>query len=350
MTAIPLQSADLTPSRLSDLLGVEVTGVEVLDRAVATNERLRIALRYREAGAGPPSVFVKLASADPEHRQMIGAGPMGQREVDFYRDVAPVLDLRVPRSYFGATGDDGCFLLLLEDLAATGCRFSDGDWGVSADQAAGALEDLARLHARFERAEARSGLAPWLATRSGVGHTEWAPMLLEKVLDEHGNELTPAYVAAGRLYVAHHARIDRIWDEGPPTFIHGDPHIGNVFLDGPRVGFFDWGLSRSSTHMRDVSYFLTMAVDPRERRASETDLLRLYADALRAAVGSRFALDELWAAHRIQAAYTVVATFLAFMPTYVASDVQQLAADLLRRAQLALEDLEVVDALRSALA
>ena len=26
--------------------------------------------------------------------------------------------------------------------------------------------------------------------------------------------------------------------------IHGDTHIGNVYLDGDRVGFLDWGLSR----------------------------------------------------------------------------------------------------------
>ena len=57
----------------------------------------------------------------------------------------------------------------------------------------------------------------------------------------------------------------------------------------------------------------------------------------------------MWFTHRVQAAYTVVATFLAFMPTYLSSDVHNLAADLLRRAQMALDDLEVVEALRRAL-
>ena len=122
-----------------------------------------------------------------------------------------------------------------------------------------------------------------------------------------------------------------------------------MFLDHGRVGFLDWGLSRVSTHLRDVSYFLTMTVDPEERRRSERDLLRLYLDALRAAGGVDIGFDEAWAAHRVQAGYTVVATFLAFMPSY-AGDGQALGVALRRHSELALDDLEAVDAIRAAVA
>ena len=100
------------------------------------------------------------------------------------------------------------------------------------------------------------------------------------------------YIAAGELYVKHSERIDELWNAGPQTYIHGDTHIGNVFLDDGRVGFHDWGLSRVSTPLRDVSYFLTMTVDPEERRRSERDLLRLYLGALRAAGGPDIGFDE----------------------------------------------------------
>ena len=43
------------------------------------------------------------------------------------------------------------------------------------------------------------------------------------------------------LFVEHHSWFDEIWHTGPATYIHGDTHIGNVFLDGDRVGFLDWG-------------------------------------------------------------------------------------------------------------
>jgi Phosphotransferase enzyme family len=325
-----------------------VVDVKILDQASATNQRVRVGLEYATAGAGPASLFVKLASLDPDHRKMIGASGMGEREAQFYSDVGPSVELRVPRAYFAATAADGSFVLVLEDLAAAGCAFSAGEWGVTATAAAGALEGLAHFHARFEDPAVRAASVPWLVVPANTRSAGTA-QLLRSVLDEWRDALTPAYVAAGELYVEHHERIDQLWNAGPQTYIHGDPHIGNVFLDGGQVGFFDWGLSRLSTHLRDVSYFLTMTVDPDERRRSERELLRIYLDALRAAGGAEISFDEAWAVHRVQAGYTVVATFLAFMPSYIASDAQELGVALRKRSESALEDLEVVDALRAAL-
>ena len=349
MPTIPAIASDLSPSWLAEVLGAEVVDIEVLDQALATNQRLRIAITYAEPGAGPASLFVKLAPLDPAHREMIGANAMGEREAQFYTDVAPTADLRVPHAYFAATAENGDFVLLLEDLAARGCAFSDGEWGVTADAAAGALEDLARLHAWFADPTVRASTAPWLATP----RADWSDMiaqLLQTVLDEHRDVLTPSYVAAGELYVEHYRRLNGLWEEGPQTYIHGDTHIGNVFLDSGQVGFHDWGLSRVSTPMRDVSYFLTMAVDPEERRRSERDLLRLYLGALRAGGGADVSFHDAWFAHRIQTGYTVLATFLVFMPSYATTEAQVLGADLRRRSELALDDLDVVAAMNEALA
>ena len=349
MTRIPVTASDLSAAWLSEVLGAEVVGVEILDHAFATNQRVRIGLSYASAGAGPATLFVKLAPLDPAHRAMIGASGMGVREAQFYTDVAPSLSLRVPRSYFAATSDDGNFALILEDLSAVGCEFSDGEWGVSPDSAAGALEELARFHARFSDASARKSVAPWLATPS-VQHNSFAAQLMRGVLDEHRDELSPAYVAAGELYISHYDRLDELWHGGPQTYVHGDTHIGNVFLDGKRVGFHDWGLSRVSTPMRDVSYFLTMSVDPEERHESERSLIRLYLDALRSAGGPSIDFDQAWFDHRVQAGYTVVATFLAFMPSYAGADGRGLGLALRQRSQRCLDELEAVDAMRAALA
>jgi aminoglycoside phosphotransferase (APT) family kinase protein len=279
---------------------------------------------------------------------MIGAIGMGVREAQFYSDVAGTIALPVPRcAYAGAEGD--LFVLLLEDLASRGCRFSDGRWGVSADAAARALEDLAGFHARFEKASERDAVAPWLrAPNRGPGSAATAG-LMRWVLDQHAASLSPAYRTIGELYVQHHAWFDETWNAGPETYVHGDLHVGNVFLDGDRVGFIDWGLSRTSTHLRDVSYFLTMSVDVEERRGNERALLQTYLDALRSAGGSEMHLDDAWQAHRRQASYTVVATFLAYMPSYAAGDGVGLGKSLLARAEAALGDLDVVDAIRAVL-
>jgi hypothetical protein len=350
MQMLPGDALDLTPTWLSDVLGTEVVGVDVLDHASATNQRARIALTYAAPGAGPASLFAKLAPLDPAHREMIGATGMAQREAQFYADVAPsaAAQVRVPRSYFAATGADDRFVILLEDLAATGCRFSDGAWGVTADAAAGALEDLARFHGRFADPAERAAVAPWLAApperRSGT-----TAQLMRMVLDANADAVSPAYAAVGELYVTHHAQLDDLWNAGPETYVHGDPHIGNVFLDGERVGFLDWGLSRVSTPLRDISYFLVMTVDPDERRRAERDLWRTYLDALRTAGGADVGFDEAWATYRVQTSYTVVATFLAFMPSYQTAEGRSLGTALRARCEQALEDLEVVDAVRTAL-
>ena len=169
------------------------------------------------------------------------------------------------------------------------------------------------------------------------------------VLDQNADVLSDTYKAIGELYVEHHARFHTLWDEGPRTYVHGDLHIGNVFLDGDRVGFLDWGLSKTSTHLRDVSYFLTMSVDVEARRANERALLETYLGALASAGGAKIDLERAWQTHRLQASYTVIATFLAYMPSYADSDGVELSEGLLRHANAAIEDLEVVDALRGAL-
>lgn len=348
MTSIPSSPSDLTPEWLREALRAPVTSVEILDHAFATNQRARIGLGYDAPGDGPDSLFVKLAPLDEGHRQMIGAIGMGEREVQFYADVAATIDLPVPDCPC-ARADGDLFVLLLEDLAARGCRFSDGTWGVPADAAANALEDLARFHAHFASRAARNAVAPWLAAPERGPGSEATAGLMRLVLDQNAEKLSAAYRAIGELYVEHHAWFHEMWHAGPATYVHGDLHIGNVYLDADRVGFIDWGLSRTSTPLRDVSYFLTMSVDVEARRANERALLESYLDALKAAGGPEIAFDDAWQVHRLQASYTVIATFLAYMPSYQAGDGQALADSLLSRADAAIEDLDVVAAVRAAL-
>ena len=350
MPALPADPSDLTPAWLSEALGTEVTGVEVLHHSFATNQRAHIGLAYATRGAGPASLFAKLAPLDEAHRAMVGATGMGLREVQFYADVAATSGLPVPGCSYAAADDDR-FVLLLEDLAARNCAFSDGDWGVSADAAAVALEDLARFHGRFHREAERDAVAPWshrgtAAPRSGSAGTAG---LMRTVLDQNADALPPAYIAIGELYVDHHERCNELWHGGPQTLVHGDLHIGNVYLDAGRVGFIDWGLCRASTPLRDVSYFLTMSVAIEDRRAHGEALLRDYLDTLRASGGPDLGFADAWEQHRVQAAYTVIATFLAYTPSYRGGDGVPLGADLIARANAALTDLDVVDALRAAL-
>jgi hypothetical protein len=255
----------------------------------------------------------------------------------------------VPTAHHVHTDDDGAFVLLLEDLVATGCSISDGTWAVPGDLAAGALEELAEVHARFEDDELRQKVVPWASERPPTAN-DFTLRTLRRVIDEHRDELSEAYVAVAELYLEHHGEISALWERGPRTLVHGDAHIGNVFVDGRRVGFFDWGLSKVSTPMWDVSYFLTMAVDPDDRRAMQRDLLQHYLDAHRSHGGTEIAFDDAWLTHRTQAAYTVIASFLGLVPPYNTPEGRPFATSFRERSMLALDDLETVAALREVLA
>jgi aminoglycoside phosphotransferase (APT) family kinase protein len=134
---------------------------------------------------------------------------------------------------------------------------------------------------------------------------------------------------------------------GPPTLIHGDPHLGNLFLDRATAGFFDWGMVWRATGMRDVAYILGNSTPTDARRTHERDWLRLYLDVLKA---SRIDLgfDEAWAQYRLLVAYAWnSATSTAAMGSrWQAIDVGRGG---MSRATAAIEDLETVDLLESML-
>jgi hypothetical protein len=350
----PTDIQDVTPAWLTEALdarhpGVRVAAVEQLGRTTATNLHLRLGLTYEVRAGAPDSLFVKLPPLDSAHSQAIGAFAMGEREARFYADVAPLVALRVPTAHHVGIDDDGAFVLLLEDLVATGCSISDGTWAIPGDLAAGALVELAEMHARFEDDELRHKVVPWASERPPTAN-DFTLRTLRRVVDEHRDELSEAYVAVAELYLERHAEMSALWDRGPHTLVHGDAHIGNVFVDGRRVGFFDWGLAKISTPMWDVSYFLTMAVDPDDRRSMQRDLLQHYLDARRSHGGTDITFDEAWLTHRTQSAYTVIASFLGLVPPYNAPAVRPFGTAFRERSMQALDDLETVAALREVLA
>ena len=351
-STLPLLAEAITPDWLTRALaarfpGVRVTGVEIIDSHELTNAHARLRLTYATQAGAPDTVFCKLPPTEPGRRDQIIATMMGQREALFYAQLAPQLSVRTPAAYVAETMDEGAFVLLLEDLEVSGCAVSDGTWGVSPDSAAAALEDLAELHLRFEDPAVRAVQAPWV--RVSTPSTSYGEPMLRYGIAHHRDRLTDAFVGIAELYLEHHPRIQELWHEGPQTVIHGDPHIGNLFLDKGKVGFLDWGIVNINTPMRDVSYFLTMGMQIADRRVHEVELLRNYLKLWNAAAATPISFDEAWLAHRIHAAYTVPACCQVVTFPADASPGRRIFADaFLARAQAAIEDLESADALRRA--
>src|SRR6185437_913620 len=276
---IPQDVADLTPAFFAEALRRDVDSAVLLDQHSGTTGRSRF--RLSGDSALPATVFVKLAPFDAAQRSFVTAMGMGVAEARFYRDVAAEVPVRVPHPYYAAT-DDERYVMVLEDLEASGCRFPSPRDPDIERRGGDIVEQLAALHAKYwdsARFDAPDDLA-WLAGKGtgnqGGGHET---MFVKMAVDHLGAQLEPAFHRIADFYLAHAPEIIGLWNSGPRTLVHGDPHIGNLFVDvrgGDRTGFLDWGVLGCSPGMRDVAYVVCNSIPGEVRAAHERDWLRRY--------------------------------------------------------------------------
>lgn len=321
---------------------VRVASVNVLEIHHGTNSNARLRVEYEDAGAEnlPSTFFLKMLPLDPERRETINKTGMGRRETLFYQTLARQMPMRVPRPFVSELDErDGSFVLLIEDLAATDCTLADPATGISVDQAARAMNDYAALHVHYEVEANRRQEASWVTFMEA--DNDMGIWMLQYGLDHHRDKLRDGFAEMAELYIARRPELDAIWKRGPTTVLQGDSHIGNLFLDQDRVGFLDWGLIQLGTPMRDVGYFITMALSPEDRRTHERELIQRYLEARIQVGGAPIDFDEAWLLHRVHAAYAAPAACpLVLFPENEPEENKPLSRSFLERAQCVIEDLD----------
>jgi Phosphotransferase enzyme family len=290
--AIPASVEELTPAWFGAVLGAEVTGVDVIDAHSGTTGRARIRLEG-PGPDGPASVFVKLQPFDPDQRSYLRMIGMGVTEARLYASLGAELAVRIPRVWHSAYDEaDGAFIMVLEDLDASGCRFPAANDDDVIDVARSLMAELPKLHAPFWGRP-----LPWLDGRAlgssrDSRQTERLARLadiLRSAVDQFAGQQPPEFRRLAELMIARFADIGDLWNAGELTLVHGDDHIRNLFVDRGRVGFFDWAVICRAPAVRDVAYFLGNSLPTEVRRAEEADLVARYRAGL-AAQGRR--LDE----------------------------------------------------------
>ena len=283
---IPATPKDLTATWLATILtrhgfsaAVEAIEFQPLEASSLTSELLRIVPRFQDETTGvTPALLWKRSADDADRRALFRGGYAA--EVAFYREVAPVLDVSVPRCFAAAYEEEsGAHVLLLEDLTSS----TGGDFvhGISPGEAEGVLREFARLHAaRWTRPMVAAGpTGQSEETRSFVDQD--APLstaYLAEHVDGHAAERTRRYgdeVAGLRASLA----------AGPQAFIHGDAHPANVLLPrtaGARPYLVDWQSSNVGAPLLDVARFLVLALTIEARRGFEQALLSSYLEELQA--------------------------------------------------------------------
>ena len=289
---------------------------------------------------------MKLPPFEESQRKLVAATDMGRREARFYEGPAAEAPLRIPTPYFAAHGEEPTeYVMVLEDLAAAGCTFTTRLEPHADEHGQQLIEGLARLHARFWDDPRFDDELSWVrpAMRGPYG-----AKLIDNAREQFSGDLPPVFTELCHLYSENHERICELWDVGERTLIHGDTHTGNQFLDGDRVGLYDWAVISRSPGIRDVSIFLGNSCPTDVRRREQDGWLRSYQRVLVEAGVAAPTVDVLWERYRLSVLYAwVAATTTASM----GSRWQPIEVGMtgMTRATEACADLGTVEAFRDAL-
>jgi hypothetical protein len=267
--------------------GLRTVEPEPLDRGCGVfGEVTRLRLGYGcPAPGAPASVILKLPSSRPTNRARGASFRLYEREVRFYREIAPTLSLRVPRCYRSwLDADGGSSGLLLEDLG----HLDGGDLlaGISTARAGLAVERVARAHAQWWDSARLADLAWMPELRSpvmnqlGTLYRELWPAFVEL----RGEHLPPGSVALGERVRDGFEELLAELSRPPATVTHVDFRADNLLFGDPLgpepVAVVDWQLACRARGVFDVAYLLCQSMRSAQRRRHERAILERWHTSL----------------------------------------------------------------------
>ena len=268
---------------------IEAMAVETVGTGqMAENVRCRLTWDRESGAAGPPSsVVLKVPSADETSRSTGALTGAYRREVGFYRDAAPSVDMRVPAvHHLWQDPASDRFVLVMEDIAPA--EAGDQLAGCSLRRAELAVDAAAALHgSTWGRADelAGHGWADHSTTDRRAERAELFAALYPGFVERYGDRLTPDEAQFGRWLAEHYPA----WQEARSTaqcLVHGDFRLDNVLFGlgdpAPPITTVDWQTVSLGPALNDVAYFLSGSLAPDELAGAEAALLARYRAGLAA--------------------------------------------------------------------
>ena len=289
---LPITVEEITPEWLTRALRGFALEAFVHDvaivgeiRGTCTKLRLRLDLNDAARAAGIPEIVILKGGFEGHSR---ANAQMHEREVRGFKDVLPALGLPAPASYFAEyDADRAQGIIIMEDLLVRGVTICHASRPHSFEQVARRLTALARFHAQtWSSAELEPG-GRW---GDLVDFFETMQYFFDlKTIPETWNRFVVSPRGAACSVRFH----DRDWMIGswealkrfcatlPHCVLHGDIHLGNLYIepDGS-PGFFDTLASRGPG-MLEVSYHISASIDSADRPRWEGPLVQHYLNELR---------------------------------------------------------------------
>lgn len=308
---IPQQVDDITVDWLNEVLGDEFGTISTISIAHFAEgvgilgELARVTLTYEPGGSGPATVIAKCTTPVQENHGLILAMGFYQREVNFYRQVAHTVPMRVPQLFHTDISETGIpFVLIIEDI--NGARTPNQVDGISVQEAEKIIETIVPLHAEF-----------W-GDMDKLEAIEWLPPMnndLYKGGQQMGEALYPSFKEHYAKHMSEHDMerigvscdrytelLDYVVTVGTPTFNHTDCRAENYLFGGPdgddAVTVIDFQLSTRHIGMYDVTNLIAGSMTTELRRAHEKELIQGYVDQIRSH-GIDYSMDQAMHEYRV---------------------------------------------------
>jgi hypothetical protein len=289
---LPVTVEEITPDWLTAALrlrapGVTVHGCEVVNviNTTTTKVRLRLDRDQKAIAAGIPELVIVKGGFQPHSRELAN---MHLREVRGYRDVFPRVPLPTPACFFADFDAERLQgIVIMEDLVTRGVQFCHATNPQSYEQVAQRLSVLAAFHARtWDSSELTDGgqwadLVDFFDVMRGFFDKYTSSENWERFINAPRGAATSVRFHDREWVIDSWARVTRYGQSLPQCVLHGDVHLGNLYIDsdgGP--GFLDTLASRGPA-MLEVSYHVSAAVDVADRPRWEGALVGHYLDELR---------------------------------------------------------------------
>ncbi len=307
---IPAQVDDITVEWLNAVLPDDVGTVVDLEiehfgeGVGILGELARVTLDYRSGESGPRTLVAKCPTPSVDNQFLAVAMGFYLREVNFYREIAGGVDIRVPRPYHAASSESGVpFVILLEDVV--GARTPNQLEGLEVDEIRRIISAVVPLHTQFwgtDEVLALDWLPPMNNDMYKAGQTmatDRFPAFAEQFGDRIDSDMLATIGVACERYAE---LLDHTVTVGTPTFTHTDCRAENYLFGGPdgddATTLVDFQLSTRHVGMWDVTNLLAGSMLPEDRRAHESTLIAEYVDQVRAA-GIDFSMDRAMHEYRI---------------------------------------------------
>ena len=248
----------------------------------------------------PRSVVVKLPASAESNRQTGDSFRAYEREVRFYREIAPQSDVRTTRCYYSVLEpEQDRYVLVLEDVSSM--TLGDQVKGVTIPQARDALRTIGGFHAQWWKSPRLDELT-WMPT-----HNLDLPHLFSENWHDFRNqfaaELGGAEARVGDRVSRHGQQIADLMAAAPRTIVHWDYRADNLVFDETTkeepVVVLDWQLAQRAMGAFDATRLICGSVTTKLQGHRHRELLTIWHETLCAKGVDDYPFEQAWREYQI---------------------------------------------------